>query len=50
VANLQRQPDASPPTPGLLKTTMDPMEAAPQVFPTIATGNDDLIQAEVQLV
>jgi hypothetical protein len=32
--------------PGLLKSTMGPMEVAQQVFPTIVTGNDNSIPAD----
>lgn len=39
-------PTATPPTPGLLKTTMGPMEVAQQVFPTVVTGNDNPIPAD----
>ena len=39
-------PTATPPTPGLLKSTMGPMEVAQQVFPTVVTGNDNPIPAD----
>ena len=39
-------PSATPPTAGLLKTTMGPMEVAQQVFPTVITGNDNPIPAD----
>ena len=33
-------------TPGLLRTTMGPMQVTQQVFPTIVTGNDNSIPAD----